>query len=578
MNTKIKPIVSWSIWGVGLSVVMGIITRKHLVTGFREDGTGMSIVIAALFAAGLIISFLAALKLHSEWGILESIKKSGKIPKSKGSEDLAGVFSRLKEYKKNGEVVNVNAAIDTYHSKHNSRVRSVSIMAAIVISMGLLGTVLGLIMSISGLSGMVDAIGSAKGAMLMAMKETFAGMGTAFYTTFFGAFGGLILRAVAVSQLNSLSELCATAAEYAENHLAARLENKDQDLNQQVAKIVQSFDGMQKEIETITTRMHESFEETMKGFGGVLAEAGNHAMDATKECISGMTGEMNSFTGTISDSIGTFNTNVVQAGEDIRAAIGTVNSTIEGSGTELTEAFGGLNRTLDDAGAGITDSFEGLNKTIGKSGGSLSESFDGLNETIGKAGLTESFEGLTQNIDKAGASVTGSFDSLNGNIAKSGEGVTEAFGGLNENISKAGEGVTESFEGMNEKIGKSGEGVSEAFEGMNEKIGKAGESVTATFDSLDGNVKEAGENMGTTLEDFRLTIKGTSIELHEAVGELHGAIGQATGEMVTMAKAKLDSEAVEIAGHLSVAADSIQKFMQSKTPKSSDQNESEEVA
>lgn len=562
MNTKMKPIVSWSIWGVGLSVLLGIITRNHLLTGFREDGTGMSIVIAALFGAGLVISFLAALKLHAEWGILDRITKSGKIPRSKGSEDLADVFSRLKAFKKNGEIVNVNAAIDTYHSKHNSRVRSVSIMAAIVISMGLLGTVLGLIMSISGLSGMVDSIGSARGEMLTELKATVSGMGTAFYTTFFGAFGGLILRAVAVTQLNSLSELCAAATEYAENNLAARLENKDQQLNEQVSNIVKSFDTMQTEIESITSKLHDSFDITMKTFGDALAEAGSHAMDATKSCISGMTDEMNSFNGTIADSMGAFNDHVVQAGEDIRSAIGTVNTTIEVSGTELTEAFGGLNRTLDDAGIGITESFDGLNDSIGKSSGSLSESFEGLNENIGKSGggLTESFDGLNENIGKAGDSVQ------------------EAFGGLNENIGKAGEGITEAFEGMNEYIGKAGEGVTETFEEVNGKIGKAGESVTEAFDSLDGNVKSAGENIGTSLEDFRLSIKGSSIELHEAVGELHGAISQATGEMVTMAKAKLDTEATEIAGHLSVAADSIQQFLKKKAAKTAENNESEEVA
>ncbi len=57
---------------------------------------------------------------------------------------------------------------------------------------------------------------------------------------------------------------------------------------------------------------------------------------------------------------------------------------------------------------------------------------------------------------------------------------------------------------------------------------------------------------------------GTSLELKDAVGELHAAIDQATGEMVTMAKARLDTEATEIAGHLSIAADSIQQYLQQK--------------
>ena len=55
MKTKVKPIVSWSIWAGGLSLIMGIVTHKHLVAGFKADETGMTGIIAALFGAGLIV-------------------------------------------------------------------------------------------------------------------------------------------------------------------------------------------------------------------------------------------------------------------------------------------------------------------------------------------------------------------------------------------------------------------------------------------------------------------------------------------------------------------------------------------
>jgi hypothetical protein len=459
MKTKIKPIVSWTIWAGGLSLVMGIVTRKHLMAGFAADETGMTSIITALFGAGLIVSFRAAKKLHSEWDVLAQISKTNKIPASKGQADLAAVFQKLENFKTKGETVNVHTAIDTYHSKHNSRVRSVSIMAALVISMGLLGTVVGLIMSISGLGSMVENIGLSRTTMMEALKATVAGMGTAFYTTFFGAMGGLILRAVAVSQLNSLSELCAEAAEYAENNLVAKLDSKEEELNQQVSKVIASFGEMQKEIEAVTARLTESFETTMKGFGDSLADAGSHAMVATKECISGMADQMGIFGSEIGSSFGTFNESIVQAGEDVNTAIGAVNSSIEKSGEELHEAFGGLNETL----------------------------------------------------------------------------------------------------------GKSGESVTEAFDGLNGTIGTAGEGVAESFDSLNGSVKQAGDTVAGSLAEFKLSVDGTSLELNEAVGELHAAISQATGEMVTMAKARLDTEATEIAGHLSIAADSIQQYLQQKT-------------
>ncbi len=440
MNTKIKPIVSWSIWAGGLSLIMGIVTREHLINGFQADTTGMSTVIAVVFGAGLVSSFLAARQLHTEWKVLKGIEETGSIPSPKAETDLAAVFKRLASCKEKGETVDVHAAVETYHSKHNSRVRSVSIMAALVISMGLLGTVVGLIMSISGLGGMVENIGLSRTTMMEALKATVAGMGTAFYTTFFGALGGLILRAVAVAQLNSLSELCAEAAEYADAHLTAKLESKEEELNRKVSQVIASFDGMQKEIEAITTRISESFDHTMRNFGQALSEAGEHAMSATKECISGMTDQMAVF------------------GSEIGASFGALNESIEQAGSDVLDAFGNVNTSIE----------------------------------------------------------------------QSGEGLQEAFGGLGETLAVAGEGVH------------------------------------GSFDSLNDAVKESTEVVGGSLADFKLSLDGTAIELREAIGELHGAISEASGEMKTLSQARLDAEANEIAGHLSLAADSIQQYLGKK--------------
>ena len=404
MNTKMKPIVSWGVWAIGLSVVMGLVTRHFILAGFQTDKTGMSFVIALLFVFGLVASFRAAMQLHSEWGVLGEVIKTNEIPRGGGKSGLAEVFAKLAEYKRRGQTVDIQAAIETYHAGHNARVRSVSIMAALLISMGLLGTIIGLIMSISGLGGMVENIGVSKATMMDALKTTVAGMGTAFYTTFFGALGGLILRAVAVSQLNSLSVLCATASEYADAHLASRLGDKEEEVNQELSKVVESFENMRDKIDSVTQRVAESIDSSMVRFGEALEATGKKAMQSTEECVADMTEEMKTF------------------------------------GTEMGAAVG-----------------------------QFSES-----------------------------------------VARSGDGVEAAFGVLDE------------------------------------------------------SVKEASGAVSGSLADFRQSIDSTSSELKEAVGELHTAIAQATGEMVTMARAKLDTEASEIAGQLEMAASSIQSLVARK--------------
>jgi len=404
MKSKIKPIVSWSAWAIGLSLVMGFVTRNYILDGFRADQTGMSFVIALLFVLGLTASFRAAKQLHSEWGVLDEVTQTNKIPQGDGKSGLADIFNKLADYKRQGHAVDIHTAIETYHAGHNSRVRSISIMAALLISMGLLGTIIGLIMAISGLGGMVENIGLSRVTMMDALKTTVAGMGTAFYTTFFGALGGLILRAVAVSQLNSLSVLCASASEYADANLVANLDSKEDELNEKVSTIVDSFENMRVEIDSLTQRIAASIEATMTRFGESLGTAGKQAMETTEECVVGMTEEMG-----------------------------------------------------------------------------------------------------------------------------------KAFGSLNESIEQSSVGVTEAFAGLN------------------------------------GSVGQAGETVAGSLADFKLAVDGTSTELNEAVGELHTAISQATGEMVTMAKAKLDTEAAEIAGQLSLAANSIQTFVAKKNAPEAEQ-------
>uniref|UniRef100_UPI0035649604 MotA/TolQ/ExbB proton channel family protein n=1 Tax=Pontiella sp. TaxID=2837462 RepID=UPI0035649604 len=388
MQTKMTPIVSWSIWAGGLSLVMGIVTRNQLIAGFASDETGMSYVITALFAAGLVVSFLSARSLHKEWGILADITKTDRIPGSTGKTDLASVFNKLKGYKEKGEVVDIHTAIDTYHSKHNSRVRVVSIAAGLVISMGLLGTVVGLILSISGLGAMVENIGLSRTTMMDALKATVSGMGTAFYTTFFGALGGLILRAVAVSQLNSLSELCSEAAEYADKNLTAKLESKEEALNRQLSSVIESFGNMQREVDALTGRIAESIETTLGKFSESIAAVGDHAMEATKEAVSGMTGQFGEIGSTVKDSFGMFNEIIVKSGEEVHGAVSTVSEGIVKSGDELHESFGVLNDTLARAGEGVTGSFEVLNGTIAESGDKVSGSFEGLGSSVQQAGDT----------------------------------------------------------------------------------------------------------------------------------------------------------------------------------------------
>lgn len=111
-ENKNQPIVSWGIWVGGLSFIMGLVTRNHILAGFRADETGMSFVIAALFVGGLAASFRAAMQLHSEWGVLDRVVATKQVPLANGKSGLADIFNRLADYKRKGATINIHTAID----------------------------------------------------------------------------------------------------------------------------------------------------------------------------------------------------------------------------------------------------------------------------------------------------------------------------------------------------------------------------------------------------------------------------------------------------------------------------------
>ncbi|MBF0199412.1 MAG: hypothetical protein HQL32_16985 [Planctomycetes bacterium] len=69
--------------------------------------------------------------------------------------------------------------------------------ASVIVTLGLIGTMAGLIMTIGGLEGVMMTLGGEKGTdeLIRGVSKTLGGMSTAFYTTLFGAIlGGAYLK------------------------------------------------------------------------------------------------------------------------------------------------------------------------------------------------------------------------------------------------------------------------------------------------------------------------------------------------------------------------------------------------
>lgn len=215
------PLLTVPALGFGIPALFIATFRGIISEAFTTDESGMSYIIVALFLIGVMLALLAAWMMQGNWRVLHRSQKVGDLPtKPKDADNRLGqAFSHILQLHNERGDVGVDRVVDSFVAKHESRIRFIGALGAILITLGLLGTIIGLLMSVQGLGEIAGEAGSQSGLSESAMKEglrsTIDGMGTAFYTTLFGALlGGVVLRILAVTLSNSLGELSVEVSEF----------------------------------------------------------------------------------------------------------------------------------------------------------------------------------------------------------------------------------------------------------------------------------------------------------------------------------------------------------------------------
>ena len=157
----------------------------------------------------------------------------------------------------------------------SAKIRSVSAVSGILITVGLLGTVIGLIITVGGISQVLDAAGQDYEAMIGGLNVTVQGMGSAFYTTFFGGLlGGVILRALYTETATATARLAADCLKLGELWIVP--------LSQQARSITAS-ELAEELIET--KRVMRGFSEAIGEVGGVVLSARDQLESVTAGCV-----------------------------------------------------------------------------------------------------------------------------------------------------------------------------------------------------------------------------------------------------------------------------------------------------
>jgi hypothetical protein len=134
------------------------------------------------------------------------------VPQSRAEELALTIINHP-----NREQIRIKDLVDSYFSSSEVPLRTLSIFAGLMVTLGLIGTILGLIISVAGLEVIMQNVGVAGTGLMAGIQETIKGMAIAFYSTLFGAIlGAVVLRMLSVSLSNSLVRMTCGLFDYLE--------------------------------------------------------------------------------------------------------------------------------------------------------------------------------------------------------------------------------------------------------------------------------------------------------------------------------------------------------------------------
>jgi MotA/TolQ/ExbB proton channel family len=198
-----------------LLLILVITLHKTLIVGVAADSSYFSLVIAGTFVCAFLYSYIKARRLRREWmginRIQETVEKS--LTPNSDAERLA--FSILNHARP--EDIRIKDLVDSYYSTQEVPLRTLTVISGLMVTLGLIGTILGLIISIGGLESIMTQVEGISQGIFGGIKETIRGMAIAFYSTLFGAvLGAVVLRMLSVSLTNSLVHMSCGLFEYLE--------------------------------------------------------------------------------------------------------------------------------------------------------------------------------------------------------------------------------------------------------------------------------------------------------------------------------------------------------------------------
>ena len=161
-------------------------------------------MIIVLFLLGAILNFFGMRRLRNEYVCaavcMNNLKRINGLEKV-CQGPAAGIFQQhvidLGKIARHDSNFTQDSLITLLYSRMMAKSKMVDILSGVLVTLGLIGTIVGLISMTDGLSATLASLGEDGEAadLLSGMRSTMSGLGTAFNTTLVGAIlGSVVLR------------------------------------------------------------------------------------------------------------------------------------------------------------------------------------------------------------------------------------------------------------------------------------------------------------------------------------------------------------------------------------------------
>ena len=223
-HSPIGGLTQWLMWFTAMATAAAVIIGIYVVSG---NADAIMAVIVVLFLVTISKSFLDIFRLEREARLA-----SRQIRDLQDVNDIRLFLEQARPsifrthidalhtiFLVNPDVRQDNL-IEIRHARLMAGNRVVELLASILITLGLIGTIIGLIAVTGGLSGVLQAAGADLEDVKGALEQTVTGMYTAFNTTLLGAvFGGVVLRILTSVVDANIMRYVAHLAELTEVHV-----------------------------------------------------------------------------------------------------------------------------------------------------------------------------------------------------------------------------------------------------------------------------------------------------------------------------------------------------------------------